>query len=297
MLSFIFREEYGLFLSSSLYPAPHLEEVLAQVRKEEEDKFGAKFEEGRSLMWTCLSLPSLSSSSCQGLVEIIGRDGYVMSRLSSEDDTSIKDIDKSKANEDNNNDKIVGGDEAQEDGHEDETNLYCSFIDATLAPIVPTLGKTRDNDNDSFNIIEASFATKKRSKKQRRRGGNVGEEKKNACLCGLKGLLCARNKKKKPSKNTKNEPREVLNVEQERLQKLDALGSKVSCVSGVALSALFEDILLQLCEKNGDQISRYPPVNSLEDGNSDYVCAKSLLMNDNQSVFRGSWRSRSRCVL
>merc|ERR1711871_174385 len=99
-------------------------------------------EGGRSLMWTCLSLPSLSSSSCQGLVEIIGRDGYVMSRLSSEDDTSIKDIDQSKANEDNNNDKIVGGDEAQEDGHEDEINLYCSFIDATLAPIVPTLGKT-----------------------------------------------------------------------------------------------------------------------------------------------------------
>ena len=81
----------------------------------------------------------------------------------------------------------------------------------------------------------------------------------------------------------------------------------MSLSSGVALSILFKRILALLLEDKDSKtmdvgVSVYVSASTessasvFEDGDREYRLAKALLMNDSKSVFRGAWRSRSRCV-
>ena len=93
-----------------------------------------------------------------------------------------------------------------------------------------------------------------------------------------------------------DESKEKEELHSDRVEQ-DSMDTEVSYASGISLSNLFKKILNQL--SNNDDSNDYPtlPMSTLEDGDSEYVSAKSLLLNDSQSAFYGSWRSRSRCVL
>ena len=340
----IFLQEYGIFQSSSLYPAPNTMELLATAFKDEQETFGAKFEEGRSLLWVSTSSrlphentkasPSMNDisnknvnidASTDGLLEIIGRDGYVKNRVV----VAAADDDSQTSLRANNRDVIdyVDGcgvnysedsDQMKKKEEDDPMDmLLCSFIDnLSTTPTLSSIhkkAKHQEDYTDNFNIVEASLDSKRRSRKLRGKRGHIGEEKRNVCLCGLKGRLCLRRASSRINK-TMESMEQIMPItydEQRRGQdqgrgkeglhgsrvEQDSMDAKVSYASGVSLSNLFKKILNQLSNSDDSNNSPTLPISTLEDGDSEYVSAKSLLLNDSQSAFYGSWRSRSRCVL
>ena len=78
----------------------------------------------------------------------------------------------------------------------------------------------------------------------------------------------------------------------------DDIHTKISYTSGVSLSALFTKILKQLSSVHSDNDDDLlASMSAFENGDREYILAKSLLMNDTQSAFHGAWKSRSRCIL